>query len=93
LCQQTAGLVARVLEENHIPTVTLNLFKEIAEIVKPPRTLFLRFPYGSPLGQPNNKEQQIEVLKEAFELLTYQNEPGVIIESKIMYGREKRESS
>jgi hypothetical protein len=59
--------------------------------VKPPRTLFLRFPYGSPLGQPNNKEQQIEVLKEAFELLRYQNEPAAITESEIKYGRGKKE--
>ncbi|WP_246938713.1 hypothetical protein [Bacillus pinisoli] len=85
MCQQTAGLVARILEENHIPTVTLNLFKELAEIVKPPRTLHLRFPYGSPVGQPNHKEQQLAVLKEAFDLFLSQNEPGVIIDSTIKY--------
>jgi D-proline reductase (dithiol) PrdB len=89
LCQQTAGLVARVLEENQIPTVTLNLFKEIAEIVKPPRTLYLRFPYGSPLGQPNNKEQHVDVLKEALELLTKIERPGEIIASKLKYGSKE----
>jgi hypothetical protein len=47
--------------------------------------LNLRFPYGSPVGQPNNKEQQLAVLKEAFDLFLSQNEPGIIIESKMKY--------
>lgn len=50
ICQQTAGLVARIIEEHQIPTITLNLFKDVAETVKAPRTLHLRFPYGSPVG-------------------------------------------
>lgn len=63
----------------------------MAEIVKPPRTLFLRFPYGSPTGQPNNKEQQIDVLKEALELFKDQQEPGIITKSDIKYGRDKKQ--
>jgi hypothetical protein len=55
--------------------------------VKPPRTLVLRFPFGSPVGQPNDKDQQIAVLKEAFELL-YNDEPGLIKESTIKYNRK-----
>jgi hypothetical protein len=44
------------------------------------------------LGQPNNRDQQIEVLKESLDLLRNQNGPGVISESKIKYGGDRKNS-
>lgn len=59
--------------------------KEIAEVVKPPRALYSRFPFGSPLGQPKDIEQQKNVLKSALNLLTDANEAGTIVDSNISY--------
>jgi hypothetical protein len=73
------------LESKGIVTVTLNLFKEIAETVKPPRSLYLRFPYGSPVGKPNDREQQLNVITEALDLLETVMTPGVIKESPIRF--------
>ncbi|UOR10828.1 hypothetical protein [Halobacillus amylolyticus] len=73
------------MESQGIPTVTLNMFREVAENIKIPRVLNLRFPFGSPLGVPNNKEQQKDVIKEALNLLETADQPGVIKESGITY--------
>jgi D-proline reductase (dithiol) PrdB len=73
------------LESKGIVTVTLNLFKEIAETVKPPRSLYLRFPYGSPVGKPNDREQQLNVITEALELLETASTPGIIKDSSIRF--------
>ncbi|UII57595.1 hypothetical protein LS684_09275 [Cytobacillus spongiae] len=73
------------MEEHQIPTVSITLFKEMAEQIKPPRSLFVRFPYGSPLGQPKQAEQQMNVLKETLELAINAKEPGTIKESSIKF--------
>ncbi|MGD6794700.1 hypothetical protein [Metabacillus indicus] len=64
------------------------MFKDVAELVKAPRTLHLRFPYGSPVGHPNQEEQQIKVLTEAFDLLVNVKEAGIIKTSNIKYRSE-----
>lgn len=53
--------------------------------MKIPRALNLRFPFGSPLGTPNNKEQQTQVIEEALQLLESADTPGTIQESTIKY--------
>ena len=85
MCQQTAGLVARVLEEHGIATVTLTLMKDVAQSVKPPRSIFLRFPFGSPMGKPGDTTNQIKVLKTALEALEKIETPASIIETEIKY--------
>ncbi len=75
------GLIARVLEETGIPTVCLNMRREVAENVKPPRTLFVKFPFGAPLGPAGDVETQRGVIMEALEVLVSATEPGTIIDS------------
>jgi len=50
MCNQSVGLIASVIEKSGIPTVCLSLLREVAEKVRPPRTLFVPFPIGYPLG-------------------------------------------
>ncbi len=69
ICQQFVGLIARVLEESGISTVCLNMRREVAEDVKPPRTLFVKFPSGAPLGPAGDTETQHGVILEALEVL------------------------
>ena len=63
------SVIARVLEEAGLPTVSIALIKEHAEKVKPPRALFVPFPYGYPLGKPNDAEFQHRVIESVLELL------------------------
>ena len=75
------GLIARILEEAGISTVCLSMRREVAENVKPPRTLFVKFPFGAPLGPAGNVATQRELIIEALEVLISATEPGTIIDS------------
>ena len=81
------GLIARVLEENGISTVCLNTRREVAENVKPPRTLFVKFPFGAPLGPAGDAETQRGVIMEALDVLLSANEPGIIVDSSRAWKR------
>ena len=56
------SVLARSIEAEGLPTVTIVLLREHAEKVKPPRALFVPFPYGYPLGRPDDGEFQHRVL-------------------------------
>jgi hypothetical protein len=70
-------VLARVFEEAGITTVSLALVREHAEKVKPPRALFVPFPFGYTLGKPNDAPFQHRVLRAAFDLL--QAEAGPVL--------------
>lgn len=72
------GLIARELEKNGIATVTVNMFREVAELIIPPRTINVNFPFGAPFGDPNNKELQLKVINEALNMLEFTEKPGEI---------------
>lgn len=59
--------------------------KEITEYVKVPRSLYNRFPFGSALGQPGNKEQHNQVLVKALNCLNEVTDGGTIVESEIKF--------
>jgi len=58
------GLIARVIEAQGIATVTLNMFPEVADYVKVPRTVITEFPFGS----PDNRDMHLNVLKECLKV-------------------------
>lgn len=72
------SVIARVLEEAGLPTVSLALIKEHAAKVKPPRALFVPFPYVYPLGKPNDPRIQHRVIAAALELLEYPEAPVLV---------------
>jgi D-proline reductase (dithiol) PrdB len=57
--------------------------RDITENVKTPRALFVRFPYGAPLGPAGNAAVQESVIRAALELLASATQPGAIVESAI----------
>jgi len=77
------GLIARALEEHGITTVCVVMNRDITENVKPPRALFVRFPYGAPLGPAGDAVTQMAVVREALDLLTTATRPGIIVASDI----------
>jgi hypothetical protein len=68
MCNQSVGLIASVIEKAGIPTVCLSLLREVAERVRPPRTLFVPFPIGYPLGAPDHPELQHSIIRAALNL-------------------------
>jgi len=83
------GLIQRVIEGMGIPTIGISIVREYTEKVKPPRTIFLRWPFGHPLGEPFNIAQQRAVLAEAFKALYSISTPGEIIDLPFRWKREK----
>jgi D-proline reductase (dithiol) PrdB len=77
------GLIARAIEERGIPTVCVVMNRDITDNVKTPRALFVRFPYGAPLGPAGNAAVHEAVARAALELLANAAQPGTIVESGI----------
>ena len=69
------SVLARVLEANGIATTAISLVREHSEKVKPPRALFVPFPFGHALGRANAPELQHRVLRAALDLLTAPSGP------------------
>lgn len=68
VCNQTVGLIASEIERTGIATVTIQLLKEVAVKVRPPRSLWVPFPHGYSLGQPNAPQRQFGVMQAALQL-------------------------
>lgn len=78
MCNQTAALVARTLEEFKLSTICICLLREIMEKVPPPRALFVPFGFGNPLGEPNSPQLQHQVLQACMDMLMNVETPGTI---------------
>jgi len=68
-------VLARVFEAAGLSTTTVVLLKEHAQRTKPPRALFVPFPYGYALGKPNAPDFQHKVLNAALELFSTESGP------------------
>jgi D-proline reductase (dithiol) PrdB len=77
------GLIARAIEAEGVPTVCVVMNRDIAENVRIPRALHVRFPYGAPLGPANHPDTQLEVIREALQLLSTATSAGSIVESAV----------
>jgi len=63
-------VLARALELTGISTTSISLVREHTEKVKPPRALYVPFPFGHALGRPDDPELQHRVLRAALDLLS-----------------------
>jgi hypothetical protein len=69
MCNQAVSLVAAELERRGIATVAIQLLREAAERVRPPRALLVPFRHGNPLGLPDDPVGQHAVIEAALRLL------------------------
>jgi hypothetical protein len=76
------SVIQRQIEAQGVTTVSISLFRPFAEKVKPPRALWVPFPFGRPLGAPNNKSIQRKVIFAMFDLLT--REKGPVLEDLLL---------
>ena len=68
-------MLARALEAQGVATTSISMVREHTEKVKPPRALFVPFPFGHALGRPNDPALQHGVLRAALALLTEPSGP------------------
>jgi D-proline reductase (dithiol) PrdB len=67
----------------------VSIVRKFTEEVKPPRSIYLKWPYGHPFGEIGVVNQQKTVLKDALRLLETATEPGVIVDLPYKWRREK----
>ena len=74
------GLVCRLLEERGIATVYVATGRDLAELVKPPRCLFVNHPMGNNFGARGDRVTQTDVLRAALSMLESAGEGGVLVD-------------
>ncbi|MBF0287677.1 MAG: hypothetical protein HQM14_07645 [SAR324 cluster bacterium] len=74
-------MIQREIESQGITTIGISLVRKISEAVKPPRTYFLKYPFGHALGEPFQEKQQMQIFQDCLDILESANEPGTIIDS------------
>lgn len=64
--------------------------RDLTELVRPPRSLFVNAPMGNPFGKPGETARQREILLDALRLAEAPLEPGAIVDHRYDYGGEFR---
>ena len=82
------GLLAREIEACGVTTVALALVRELAEMVKAPRMLYLHWPFGHALGEPHKLDQQYTVLHDVFSMARCAPRPGLIVDLPYQWRRQ-----
>jgi hypothetical protein len=67
-----------LIEKQGIPTACISLIRPHSESVKPPRSLWVPFELGRPLGSPNDPEFQKQVLRTLLQLLERTDGPVIL---------------
>lgn len=95
LCHQTAGIIARRLEMDGIPTIVISVDKLASERVRAPRATYYNGEFGSVVGPPDWPQFQLRVLDETLRSMETFDQPGlrrlaVELESKVEAARGER---
>lgn len=67
--------ISHILEREGLQTTGISLVRENAAHMRPPRSLWVSFPLGRPLGKPNDAAFQHRVIAAGLDLLTRPNGP------------------
>jgi hypothetical protein len=73
------GLIQRAVEAAGIPTVGITLNRTVTARVRPPRAVFLRYPFGHPMGEACEVARQAAILEDLLRTLETAR-PGAIVE-------------
>ncbi len=81
MCNQAVSLVAAELERQGIATAAIQLLRNVAKRVRPPRALFVPFRHGYPLDAPLDSARQHAVIEAALRLLEVSDlRPPVLVD-------------
>jgi hypothetical protein len=88
LDQQTASLVARVLEENGQATIVHATGRDVVAQACPPRATFINFPMGNAFGKAHDTAAQTQILRQVLEAAERLQRPGTIVDLPFDWGEE-----
>jgi D-proline reductase (dithiol) PrdB len=84
------GLLQNAIEDAGIATVSISMVPYISIPTGVPRTLYVRFPYGDPFGEPGDAPRQREVLTAALQWLYDAPAPNRLFKLGVSWRRSKR---
>ena len=64
------------------------MHKGVAEKMTPPRVAHVKFPFGRPMGEPNNPDQHRVIAEDALRILETATEPGKVVTLPYRWRRE-----
>ncbi len=64
------------------------MYRQVADALRPPRVAYVRFPFGQPLGEPDNSDQQRVIVEDALQMLLNATVPGTFNELPYRWRRE-----
>ncbi|MCH7746447.1 MAG: hypothetical protein IIC84_10270 [Chloroflexi bacterium] len=64
------------------------MYKQVADALKPPRAAYVRFPFGQPLGEPDNVNQQRVIIEDTLRMLVSATESGTVDSLPYRWRRE-----
>ena len=67
----------------------ITLHKAVTERVRPPRAVFLRYPFGHPMGEAFAIPQQRAILEDLLRTLETATVPGTIVEPGYRWRRHR----
>jgi hypothetical protein len=71
-------VIAHFIEDEGVPTTGISLVRPHTEKIKPPRTLWVPFEFGRPMGPPDNTDFQRRVLMALLNLLEVPDGPVIL---------------
>lgn len=64
------------------------MYRQVADAMRPPRVCLVKFPFGQPLGEPDNAAQQRVIVEDALHTLVHAIEPEQLNELPYRWRRE-----
>ena len=83
-------VLARLIEQAGIPTVTVTMMPDIAEQFRLSRGLGVEFPSGQPFGMPHDRSMQRQVAAAAVQLLAEATGPGTRVDLDLAWPVDRR---
>lgn len=65
----------------------MSIVREVTERERPPRAVFVRYPFGHPMGQRGDAAGQRRVFLEALKRLAEAGQPGEIVDLPFRWRR------
>lgn len=87
MCHQSVGLIQGQIEKSGIATISTTVVPYVTRNMLVPRAAYIRFPIGSPIGEPDDAEQQLTVLRAIFDAFEVIDEPGTTVELPFRWRR------
>jgi hypothetical protein len=86
------GLIQRAIEARGVPTVSVTVAKDVSEMIRVPRAIFVPWPMGHHFGVPFHTELQRKVVTAALRLLETAQTSGTIETLPIKWADARREA-